>query len=446
VNAPTAPAVPTPAAPGPGGAPVALDVVDTTLGTGLRVVVARRPAVPLVQLRLTVPFGGTGADHPAAAEMLSATLLGGTPVRDRAAIDDELAAAGGSLRVAVTPERLTVSGYALAAGLAGVLELLADCLVAATHGRDIVETERGRLVDRVRLAHVLPDWVARAALLRHCFDDHPVSRETPAVPEVAAVPAGAVAALHASHVVSRGAVLVIVGDVLPERASAEAAEWFAGWTGRHPAYRLAALPPIGGRGVATVYRPGARQAEVRLAAPALPRTDPGFAALRLAYHAFGGYFSSRLVQNLRERRGYVYSCSAAIEEKAGTGFGIVAFACAAGHADAAVAETLAELDRVAAQAPLTGPEITAARAHLRGTHAISLATQAGLAEALSGLAAAGLDDRWLAAFTDRLGTVSDDDVRAAAARYLRPGSYTGVLVTPEPAGVTPEPAGGSTTR
>ncbi|MDQ3988672.1 MAG: hypothetical protein M3291_05660, partial [Actinomycetota bacterium] len=52
--------------------PRAPSTVDTTLDSGLRVIAVRRPAVPMVELRLAVPFGGTSATHAARAEVLAA--------------------------------------------------------------------------------------------------------------------------------------------------------------------------------------------------------------------------------------------------------------------------------------------------------------------------------------------------------------------------------------
>ncbi|MDT7712303.1 MAG: zinc protease, partial [Pseudonocardiales bacterium] len=82
---------------GPPRNPSAPAAVDAVLDNGLRVIAVRRPAVPMVELRLRVPFGGTHRTHPARAELLAATLLQGTARRDRFAIDKALAAIGGDL-------------------------------------------------------------------------------------------------------------------------------------------------------------------------------------------------------------------------------------------------------------------------------------------------------------------------------------------------------------
>ncbi|MDQ3905680.1 MAG: insulinase family protein, partial [Actinomycetota bacterium] len=94
---------------GPPRAPSAPSAVDTVLDTGLRVIAVRRPAVPMVELRLRIPFGGTHRTHAARAELLGATLLHGTPRRDRFTIDQVLAAVGGELSATVDPEHLSVS-------------------------------------------------------------------------------------------------------------------------------------------------------------------------------------------------------------------------------------------------------------------------------------------------------------------------------------------------
>ncbi|HSZ30168.1 MAG TPA: insulinase family protein, partial [Pseudonocardiaceae bacterium] len=113
--------------------PNAPSVLDTVLDSGLRVIAVRRPAVPMVELRLRIPFGGTDRTHPACAELLAMTLLRGTLRRDRFAIDKALAAVGGDLSVGVDPEHLSVSGSALASGLDTVLDVLGDALTSASY-------------------------------------------------------------------------------------------------------------------------------------------------------------------------------------------------------------------------------------------------------------------------------------------------------------------------
>src|SRR5262249_30420386 len=227
-------------------APSAPAAVDTVLENGLRVIAVRRPAVPMVELRLGIPFGGTRRTPPARAGVLAATLLQGTPRRDRFAIDKVLAAVGGDLSAGVDPEQLSVSGSALASGLDVILEVLADALTSASYAAAEVIRERDRLVERIAVYRSRPTVIAREALQRRRYGDHPFARELPHADDVAAVTPDAVRALHQRSVVPGGAVLVLVGDIEPDRAVAAVASALAGWQADHPAATLEPLPELTG--------------------------------------------------------------------------------------------------------------------------------------------------------------------------------------------------------
>ena len=80
-----------------------------------------------------------------------------------------------------------------------------------------------------------------------------------------------------------------------------------GWRADHPAVELAALPELTGADLQLVHREGAVQSQLRLSAQAVSRNHERYPALQVANLIFGGYFSSRWVENIREDKGYTYS-------------------------------------------------------------------------------------------------------------------------------------------
>jgi len=280
--------------------------VDTVLDNGLRVVAVRRPAVPMVELRLSIPFGGTHRTHAARAELLAASLLSGTPRRDRFEIDTALAAVGADLSIGVDPEHLSVSGSGLASGLDVLLDVLGDALTSASYTAAEVTKERARLVERITMSRSQPRMIAREALQRRRYGDHPVTREMPEGEDVAAVTPAAVRALHRRSVVPRGAVLVLVGDVTPEHVVDAVGAALQGWRSERSATELAPLPPLTGADLQLVDRHGAVQSQLRLSAQAVPRNDERYPAVQLANRVFGGYFSSRLVENHPDDERYAH--------------------------------------------------------------------------------------------------------------------------------------------
>ncbi len=409
-----------------------LSTVDSTLPNGLRVIAVRRATVPMVEVRLRVPFAdpagtSTGSQHCAVAEILANTVLTGTATRSRVQIDTELALVGGELDAVVDPERLSFTGNALASGLGTVLEVLADVLTNASYPADEVERERGRLVERITIARSQPSVIAREALQKVLYGDHPYAKEMPEADEVATVTRDAVVALHGKALLPRGSVLVVVGDVEPAQAVAQIGEALAAWQGDGEAVQLPPLPKVSGGDVVLVHRAGAVQSQIRLAAQAIPRTDERYPALQLANLVYGGFFSSRLVENIREDKGYTYSARSHPEFTVHGATLMIDADTASDVTAAALLETRYELARLGLVPP-SESEVDTARSYAVGTLLTSTSSQGGLASFLVNLVALGLGLDWLVAHPQRLAAVTPEQVAAAALEFFAPGNFTGVLV------------------
>jgi predicted Zn-dependent peptidase len=403
------------------------ETLDTVLDNGLRLILIRQPAVPMVELRLRIPFGGTDRMHPATSELLAETLLTGTERRNRVQVDTDLALVGGELGAGVDPERLSIGGSALASGLDRLLDVLADVLTAAAYRDDEIRRERDRLVERIALAEAQPGTIARKALQRRRYGDHPFAHEMPEAIDVAEVTAPQVRALHANSVVPRGSVLVLVGDVDLAATRDQVGAALANWRSDRAAQDMADLPDVRGGDLLLVHRPGAVQSQLRLSARAITRTDPRYPALQLANLAFGGYFSSRLVENIREDKGYTYHARSYLEFTPSGASLLVDADTASGVTAAALWEVRYELGRLGLVPP-TDDEIESVRQYAIGSLLISTSSQSGLASQMVGLAGLGLDMAWLRGHPARLAAVTPTQVAEAALEFFAPTAFTGVVV------------------
>lgn len=397
---------------------------ERTLGNGLTVIAVRRTAIPLVELRLWMPFGRT---HLARGGMLAQTLLSGTETHTATQLAAELQKVGGGLSAGVDPDRLMLSGAGLVTGLDRMLELLADVLTGATYPADWVETERDRLVDRIQVAQSQPAHLARTALLKRIYGRHPYAVQTPEPDQVRAVKPPVLRRLHAERVHPAGAVLVLVGDVQPERALDAAERALSGWQGDGQPAELPPAPPLEPGPLLLVDRPGSVQSSLRIALPAVPRTHPDHAALQLANLVFGGYFSSRWVENIREDKGYTYGPHSLVEHSVAGSVLVAAAEVATEVTAPALLETLYELGRLATVPPKPD-ELEQARQYALGTLQLGMSTQAGLASLTSAYAGNGLRLDFLAEHAARLAAATVDDVTAAAARYLAPAQAVTVVL------------------
>lgn len=404
-----------------------LESVDTVLDNGLRVIAVHQPTVPMAELRLRIPFAGTDHKHAAIAEVLAATILTGTQRRDRVAMDTDLALVGGELGAAVDPERLAIGGNALASGFDTLLDVLSDALTAAAYRDDEVEGERARLVERIAVARSQPSMIAREALQRRRYGDHPFTRETPEAADVATVTIDEVRAMHRNSVLPKGSVLVFVGDVAPDTAVAKIGAALAGWTSDKSAVELPDLPEVLGGDVLFVPRPGAVQSQLRLSAQAVARTDPRYPALQLANLVFGGFFSSRLVENIREDKGYTYHARSSLEFTIRGATLLVDADTASDVTAPALLEMRYELGRLGVVPP-TADEVETVRQYAIGSLLIATASQTGLASQLAALAPLGLGADWLVEHPNRLAAVTREQITEAALEFFSPTRFTGVVV------------------
>ncbi|MFY1624862.1 M16 family metallopeptidase [Micromonospora sp. WMMD735] len=397
---------------------------ERRLPNGLTVIAVRRPAVPLVELRLWMPFGRT---HLARGAMLAETVLAGTGTRTATEIAAELQKVGGGLSAGADPDRLMLSGAGLVTGLDRMLEILADVLTDASYPADWVQTERDRLVDRIQVALSQPAHLARTALLRRMYGRHPYAVQTPEPDQVRAVRPAALRRLHAERVHPAEAVLVLVGDVQPERALDAAEKALGGWTGDSRGATLPPAPPLEPGPLLLVDRPGSVQSSLRIALPAVPRTHPDHAALQLANLIFGGYFSSRWTENIREDKGYTYGPHSSVEHSVAGSVLVAGAEVATEVTGPALLETTYELGRLASLPP-GADELEQARQYALGTLQLGISTQAGLAALTSAYAGSGLRLDFLAEHSARLAKVTVDDVAEVGARYLAPAGAVVVVL------------------
>lgn len=403
--------------------------VERSLPNGLTVIAIRRSAVPLVELRLRIPLPTARLSEPFVARttLLSHTLFSGTPAMSTMDIAAEMQTVGGALNAGADPDRLLISGNALGAGLDRILQILAEVLTEATYPAEEVDTERDRLIDRIQVARTQPAHLARVALLRRVYGNHPYALQIPASKQVRAVTPRALRTLHGERLHPAGATLVIVGDVPPAKALDAAEAALSTWNGGGKEVQLPPTPALRTGPLTLVDRPDSVQSSLRIALPAVERTHPDHAALQLANLVFGGYFSSRWVENIREDKGYTYGPNSYVEHSV-AGSTLVATAEVATEVTApALLETLYELGRMATRPPKDA-ELKQARQYALGTLQLGMATQSGLAGLASTYAGFGLRLDYLAEHAARLAAVTRDDVAAAAARYLAPAEAVTVVL------------------
>jgi len=402
-------------------------VFDEVLPNGLRMVIVRRSGAPLVEMRLRIPMPATTAAEEAGRDLLSQTLKSGTSRRSEVDIAARLQQIGGSLGIATDEDGLHLSGSALSKRVGDFLDLIVEILTDATFPDSSVRTERARLAQDVVLARAQPEVVAGEELRKRFFGRHPYGLGLPSPSGLRRVTPGRLRTLYDELVRPGGAVLVLVGDLRPAAAAESVAGVMRRWKRRRRPAPVPKPSPRRPRPILVVHRPGSRQTNIRLAGLAPVSGTEVFPAFELANLIFGGYFSSRLVANLREDKGFTYNPVSQIHHAVAASTVTVSADVRSEVTGAALVETMYELGRIVSSPP-EATELEEARRYRIGTLVIGTHTQAGFADTLGALLSRGLDVTYLRSHQDRLEKVSVDDVLTAAREFLAPSRLVPVLV------------------
>ena len=410
--------------------PVA-DIAQKTLANGLTVWVVPRDGLPRVDYVLAVRDAGysaDAADAPGFASMLAGLLSEGTARRDSKTIAETAQGFGGSVGAGAGNDGITVFGNALVSNAAGMLGLLAEIARQPAFPEGEVKLAQANALQGLKASEAQPGFKAERALAQAIYGDHPYARTQPTEAAINAVTPQQLREAHARRFRPERALLVITGRVSPAEGFKLAEQAFGDWraTGAAPP-----APPKATGAAATsrvlVQRPGSVQSAVRLGRPAIPATGEDYIPLQLANTVLGGGFSSRLMQNLRENKGYTYGARSGVGALAHGGRISASADVRNEVTGAALKEFFAEYARMGSE-PVPAQELEDTKRYVAGGYLISNQQQAAVAATLASNWLVGLPPEFLGEYVPRIRAVDAAQVQAMGRKYFDPKAQSVVIV------------------
>jgi zinc protease len=424
-------------APQPPAAPVTAPAPDLSalerwrLTSGLEVLMLPRAGTGLVRVRAIVRAGRheAGAGRPGLAAFTAALLRAGAAGRSAADIDERVAAAGGLLEVTGEPSCTVVSCRVLAAHLPVCLQVVADLLRRPNLARSEVAAARDELLAAVSESVGDGAQLARAHFESMLFGEHHPDGRMLRAPDVQRLTNAEARRFWRASYRPDSTWLAVSGEIDRDGVRAGVARYFGGWAARAGAAPpVFGAPPRGPLRVRLVDQPRSAQASVVLGhlGPG-PRHRDWYAAV-LVNHVLGGSeLSSRLMMELRARRGLTYSVRSSLEAGAGGSTFRVVLATAPENVGAVLAGALAELRAMRSSGPTTD-ELARARGFIAGGHPLRAERVDDLVEAVLGARLAGLDDAFVRELPGRLLAVDTPAAARAARTFLDPDRVTVAIV------------------
>ena len=313
---------------GPDGAVVR----RTVLPGGLRVITEAMPTVRSVSFGVWVGVGSRD-ETPALAgssHYLEHLLFKGTKRRDALEISAALDAVGGEMNAFTAKEYTCFYARVLDSDLPIAVDVISDMMTSSLVRKTDVESERGVILEEIAMHEDDPGDVVHDAFAEALFGDSPLGRPIlGTVESINSLSRTAINGYYRRRYKPENMVVAVAGNLDHAKVVRLVAKAFGEVLSSSDATpaepRIGGRPPASNPGVSSVVRRPTEQAHLVLGMPALARVDDRRFALGVLNGALGGGMSSRLFQEVREKRGLAYSVYSYAAHHAETGmFGIYA--------------------------------------------------------------------------------------------------------------------------
>ncbi len=407
--------------PQPGPAPsIQLGDFETfTLDNGLKVIVVENRQVPVVSFQLTLDVDPVlEGEAKGYVSMAGSMLREGTTNRSKGELDETIDFIGASIS--------TSSTGIFASSLTRHQETLLDLMTDILYNPSFPETEFQRLITQSKsgLATVRNDANAMASNVATAVvygPDHPYG-EIVTEESLDNITLDMVKQYYREHFKPNFAYLVIVGDIDAAEAKALTTTYFAHWEPGDVPTRNWSVPDLPrGRKVALANRSGAIQSVVVVTHPVVlpPGHDDAIKVSVMNSILGGGVFSGRLMQNLREDKGYTYGARSNISNDRLVGRFTARTEVRNSVTDSTVTEILYEMERMINE-PVEESSLQLVKNFMTGSFARSLESPRTIANFALNIERFGLPDDYYVTYLEKLNEVSVQDVQEMAGKYLHP--------------------------
>ena len=397
---------------------------------GFTVWMVREPSLPIIAMEIAFR-GGTALDpkgKEGLARLVSTMLDEGAGDLDSLAFQTRLEELAVALSFRAHTDTFRATLRTLTRNRAEAFQLLQLALTKPRFDDEAVERMRDQLLADLKRRSKDPDAIAASTWFAKAFPEHPYGRSSRGYPEtVAAITRQDMQSFMASRFAKDNLVIGVVGDVgedeiarLVDQALGDLPDHASPW-----AVSEVILPTPGSL---TVVKRDIPQSIVILGMRGPKRNDPDwYTTYVMNYVLGGGGFTSRLYQEVREKRGLAYSVYSYLNpyEHAGLVLGGL------GTANARVAESVKLYKNEIAQMAELGiseKELEDAKTFLNGSFPLRLDTNRKIAGIIVAMQLQGLGVSYIEERANLINAVTIDDVRDVAKRYMRADHLITVVV------------------
>jgi predicted Zn-dependent peptidase len=403
------------------------------LSNGLAVWIVEQHEVPLAQINMIVR-SGSAADpigKYGVGSLAAAMLDEGAGTRSSLELADALEFLGASLTTSSSFDYSAIRMSVPVSKLGDALPLMSDVALRPTFPTSDLDRLKKERLTTLLQARDNPAALIQLAFPRVVFG--PTHRYGTSAnglpPAIEAFTVADLQAFYRAHYRPDNSTLLIVGDITPASAMPMLEKAFGAWKTDRMAplvQEVPMAPQLKSRQIYIIDKPEAAQSQIRIGWVGVPRSTPDYAALEVLNTIFGGSFTSRLNQNLREKNGYSYGASSAFDTRLSSGPFFAAAGVQTDKTGPAVGEFFNELNAIGSLVP--DEELKKAKNYVALGFPGEFETTGDMARKLEELVVYNLPEDTFTKFVTAVTSVTAADLQRLAARYIQPDKMAVVVV------------------
>ncbi|MFP6636496.1 MAG: pitrilysin family protein, partial [Dehalococcoidia bacterium] len=396
------------------------------LANGMGIAVVERRGAPIVSFALVLRAGAVSdpEDLPGLASFTAQMLMEGTEGRTSLEIANAAEFIGARISSDARREYTLLSSETLTKHFPTALELVADLVKRPTFPEHELERVRREHLTDLRRSKDDPTSVAERLVAGLVFSKdsgygHYIFGTEDSASALTRVD---LQKLFQGVYTPGRATLVVVGDTNLEEVTQQAQDLFGDWSGEGSYVPQEAINTNGTMPSTTIYlvdQPGAAQSVIRALQPTIPRKHPDYFGLTLVNYVFGGQFSARLNQNLRQDKGYSYGYQSSVHWYQGTSLVSAGGSVQTEVTKESLQETLKEFQEIRGGRPITGEELDAAKTGILQGYPASFERSGMVLNHLIQLLVFDLPDDYFQSVGPGITAVSLEDAHRVAAERIK---------------------------
>lgn len=415
------------------------DIAEATLSNGMKVVLAERRTIPVVEIAVQFDAGYAADSIPGgklgAASFTGAMLDEGAGKRNGLEIAEDVEALGATLGAGSTLDTTRVSMSALTENLRPSLDILADVIRNPTFQQEEIDKLRGRWLAGIEQEKASPVQLALRVLPPEIYGtDHAYGvpfTGSGTVESINSLTRDDLVSFHQTFLRPDNATIFVVGDASMEEIRPELERAFSSWRAPStpvPTKNVATVERTSQGKVIIVDKPGSPQSLILAGHAAPPADAPNNVAITAMNDIIGGQFTSRVNMNLREDKGWAYGAYTLLYGAKSQRPFMVYAPVQTDKTKESLEEMIRELNDYKTERPATTREIE--RAVLGNTRSLpgSFETAGSVLSSLTSSARYGRPWNYPATLTTKFNALEASDITGAANEVIHPESLIWVIV------------------